>query len=466
MKNILHNRAIQIISTIYSYICGLLGQQYPACWTAKQWADFSKDFCWLGASGGALGCTVCHDVGSIGPNRTATGMRTKLSPEWVNFKIQPYGTTRNQQLAAIRKKIYEHRDSASHKQAIVVHQSASLDTLKTVVVENQREHVDVTCKVFRTVYYVAANNRPYVDHPGLIDLQLLNGLKLGRMLHSNNAATDISDHIADEMRRKLMKSVVDAKMPFSVLIDESTSLSQKSCLIVYLRCTVEASCEPVTCFLDLMELSSLTADAVIESLMTCLHKNGLNDECLREYWLGLGTDGASVMLGKKAGVYVKLKEKFPNLIGWHCFNHRLELSVNDCVKACTQLNHFKIFMQKLYTLYSASPKNRRALEQCAADVGAELLKIGRVLDVRWVASSFRAVKAVWNNYAALFAHFSSASTDNTLDSKERAQFKGLATKISSSTFLSNLGLMYDALQELSDLSESLQAESINLPKAH
>ena len=101
-------------------------------------------------------------------------------------------------------------------------------------------------------------------------------------------------------------------------------------------------------------------------------------------------------------------------------------------------------MQKLYTLYSASPKNRRALEKCAADVGAELLKIGRVLDARWVAS-FRAVKAVWNNYAALFAHFSSASTDNTLDSKDSAQFKGLATKISSSTFLSNLGLMYDAL---------------------
>ena len=31
------------------------------------------------------------------------------------------------------------------------------------------------------------------------------------------------------------------------------------------------------------------------------------------------------------------------------------------------------------------------------------------MDVRWVASSFRAVKAVWNNYAALFAHFLCAS---------------------------------------------------------
>jgi len=38
----------------------------------------------------------------------------------------------------------------------------------------------------------------------LTDLQSLNGVKLGRMLHSNNAATDTADHIADEMRCKLL----------------------------------------------------------------------------------------------------------------------------------------------------------------------------------------------------------------------------------------------------------------------
>jgi len=52
-------------------------------------------------------------------------------------------------------------------------------------------------------------------------------------------------------------------------------------------------------------------------------------------------------------------------------------------------------------MYSASPQNRHSLEKCAADVGTELLKIGRIIDVRWVASSFRTVKAVWNDYAAL-----------------------------------------------------------------
>ena len=49
---------------------------------------------------------------------------------------------------------------------------------------------------------------------------------------------------------------------------------------------------------------------------------------------------------------------------------------------------------------------------------------------------------------------------------KKAQFKGLISKLSTSAFLLNLALMYDALEELSEPSESLQAESIHLHKAH
>jgi len=49
-------------------------------------------------------------------------------------------------------------------------------------------------------------------------------------------------------------------------------------------------------------------------------------------------------------------------------------------------------------------------------------------DVRWVASSNRAVKAVWASYSSLYGHYNSASEDVRLGSKERAQFNGLANK--------------------------------------
>ena len=45
-----------------------------------------------------------------------------------------------------------------------------------------------------------------------------------------------------------------------------------------------------------------------------------------------------------------------------------------------------------------------------------MLQIGRVLDVRWVASSLRTVLAVFTNYPALYKHFADAANDVKLNS--------------------------------------------------
>ena len=243
---------------------------------------FSTDYPWLFATDGKLGCTTCRDTQSLGPNRTVPGMRVQLAKEWISGGIQPYGETHDQRMRAIRKKIYDHRDSPSHKTAESLLAQAKTQPIETVLTDNSKELVDITCKVFRTVYYVAKENRPFVDHSSLIDLQTMNGIRLGRMLHSNVTAADIADHIADEMRKKLVCAVLDAKLPFSTLIDESTSLSQKSCLIVYLRCSVDNTCEPVCVFLDLLELDGTNADAIVASLMKCLHDNGFTDDILHD----------------------------------------------------------------------------------------------------------------------------------------------------------------------------------------
>jgi len=39
--------------------------------------------------------------------------------------------------------------------------------------------IETTEKVFRTAYCIAKNQRPFSDHPKLIDLQIYNGLNMG-----------------------------------------------------------------------------------------------------------------------------------------------------------------------------------------------------------------------------------------------------------------------------------------------
>ncbi|CAI6346294.1 unnamed protein product [Macrosiphum euphorbiae] len=107
------------------------------------------------------------------------------------------------------------------------------------------------------------------------------------------------------------------------------------------------------------------------------------------------------------------------LVLLHCLNHRLELAVHDSIKYIGALNHFKSFIDSLYVLYNASSKNQNELRNVCNELDILFLKLGRVLDVCWVVSSWRAINAVWKTFPALCNHFCNAVNDSTKDSKTR-----------------------------------------------
>lgn len=109
----------------------------------------------------------------------------------------------------------------------------------------------------------------------------------------------------------------------------------------------------------------------------------------------------------------------------------------------------------MYALYNQSTKNKAELGQACRELDQQFLKIGRVLDVRWVSSSLRAVEATWKSFPALCKHFQDASADTHCDGKTRSKFAGLLKKLSSVEFLEDLALMCDVLKELSMLSKEL-----------
>lgn len=437
----------------------------PACWTHQQYHHFKSRYDWLFLNAGKLGCIVCKMTGCLGPAKQY-GMHTYLSEEWISGNVGLNGKTKSTQQSSLRKKLYEHSNSAGHKSAVVVQEDKSKETLKHSLAHQGAEQLKETCSVFRTAYYIAKTDKPYSDHPELIDLQSSNGINMGRILHSRTTCTDIISHISVQMKHLLIKKIIDSKSLLSVLIDESTSLAKDSCLIVFIRTTLNENVGPVTFFLDLVSLPATTSEAIESALLSCLNGHGLTHEILSDCWIGLGIDGASVMLGSKSGVATRLISKFPFILSWHCFNHRLELSVNDAIKACTEINHFKVFMDTLYATYSVSPKSQRELAECAKELEVSLNRIGRVLDIRWVASSCRTVKAVWQSYTALHAHFSKKACDSSVEGHERSKFSGMAKKLENPIFIKNIALMYDALEELGDLSLALQKSDVNLPTAH
>ena len=99
-------------------------------------------------------------------------------------------------------------------------------------------------------------------------------------------------------------------------------------------------------------------------------------------------------------------------------------------------------MDTLYATYSMSPKCQRELSDCAKDLEIQILKIGRNLSVRWAASSYRSVKAVWHSYAAQNKHFCEKAVDPQADSMEKSKFMGLANKLENPIFIENRGLCW------------------------
>jgi hypothetical protein len=123
------------------------------------------------------------------------------------------------------------------------------------------------------------------------------------------------------------------------------------------------------------------------------------------------------------------KDKFPSIIVWLCDNHRLELSVHDTTNDVVGTNRFKSFLNKLYVVYHASPKNARELQSCATMLDMQILKIGRVLGIRRVASSVQIVMAVWQDYKALMLHSKEAKNDKNRDKKRDALTKVCLEKL-------------------------------------
>lgn len=183
--------------------------------------------------------------------------RYTFSTEWQNFKTGPYGDTSEKQKKSLRKKINEHSLSHSHKLAEDIVKKQGEKALESSLLKTQGDILASTHIVFKTAYYIAKNNGPYSNYPGLIDLQMINGVNVGRVLHSNVTCADIVHFIAKEMRQALLASIRATRAKLTVIVDESTTLSKKSCLIVYLRTSVNSS-EPLTFFLDLLELESTT----------------------------------------------------------------------------------------------------------------------------------------------------------------------------------------------------------------
>lgn len=418
----------------------------PDCWSTKQGDDFKKKYDGLFVHNKKLGCNYCAKFDSTNTKGT------HVSAEWKSCSIEASGKDKTVRQASLRKKLKEHFSSKAHQICCQQIRDREKEVFGKCLDKMNEKYIRSTCKVFNTVYSMAKRCRPFSDIEDEIALQVKNGLDVGIGLHSRKTAVKITDHIASEIKKELFTKIINKDLKICVIIDEASTISCKSTLIIFLK--VEDSDVSPTIFLDLVELEAQDAETIYISLLRSLHGAGFDNEYLKKNLVAVCSDGASVMLGRKSGVSARLEKVFPNIIIWHCLSHRLQLVLDDSVADIKQVNHFKIFLDKIYAMFHQSNKKQTELFNISQELGLEIIKIGRVLGPRWAACSLRSALAVWRAYPALFRYF---STDK--------KYSGMANRLGNKFFLDDLAIMIDILQEMSLLSNALQARNVNIARA-
>lgn len=187
-------------------------------------------------------------------------------------------------------------------------------------------------------------NRPFTDLPYNVDMQICNGINMGRILQSRTACKDITNHLATTMTQNLVQSIINSDSKFGIMIDESSTISKKTALTICTRTVLNGASEATSFFLKLVEVENTVAQTIVDTILNTLEKFGLTKKYLENKLISFTTDGASNMLGRKNGVAKQMKDLFPFMTVWHCSNHRLELAVQDVISSMNEVIYFIYFL--------------------------------------------------------------------------------------------------------------------------
>ena len=77
---------------------------------------------------------------------------------------------------------------------------------------------------------------------------------------------------------------------------------------------------------------------------------------------GIGTDGASTMMGCRNGVVAQLKRITPSAIDVHFAAHRLKLASSQAGESIPYINKFNVIIRQLFDFYANSAVCTAGLE--------------------------------------------------------------------------------------------------------
>ncbi|KAE8749151.1 hypothetical protein FOCC_FOCC004058 [Frankliniella occidentalis] len=183
---------------------------------------------------------------------------------------------------------------------------------------------------------------------------------------------------------------------FSLIMDEASDEGTKKQMSINVR-VVNEDLESEEIFLGLYEVSSTTGENLIKVALDALTRLQLPLANLR----GQTYDAGSNMRGAVKGVQGRIRELQPLAVYVHCFNHSLNLALQDTAKSVTLVRDCTDWTREVANMIRRSPHRRAMFDTFAQEhPEAKGTNLQPVCATRWTMRT-PATTGVLDNYPAV-----------------------------------------------------------------
>lgn len=328
--------------------------------------------------------------------------------------------------------------------------------------ETKNEGVlEITSKMMRTVYMEIKKNIPFDSHLSLVLLQEINGIDMGFHHREKCGATSMMELISSSMHQRLLKHMLSEQLPFSIIVDGSSDISDNHYLSIYFQ--ILEKNVPVVVFYKLVELSSdVTAQGIYTSVKTALQNEDVDLlNYFRTNLVGFASDGEPTMSGQNNGLIALIRKDSKNhIFSIHCMAHRLELIIKHALETNKYFEKFEQIINELFQFYNNNALKRKShLRETAFKLGKKIYELNYIYHTRWISSEYQAILNFKKMWEVLASDLDNIRTGGEFDQNTRTLAGKLWKRITSRHFMIILNFLADILQQLSFWSQRMQQKT-------
>ncbi|CAD6221992.1 GSCOCG00011696001-RA-CDS [Cotesia congregata] len=201
-------------------------------------------------------------------------------------------------------------------------------------------------------------------------------------LHRTKCAALIKNILSPCMLEDLVNDM--KKSPYSLIMNECTDISTEKILCIMVRYFSFKKKELLTTFYGIVTIVDATANGIHSALKLQLEADGLSLKNL----VGIGVDGANVMVGVNHSVSSLLKQEVPDIVIIKCICHSLHLCAEKAAE--TLPRQLEYLVREAHNWFSNSPKRKDEYKKLNKVMNSDEAKknpkkIAGLSGTRWLA---------------------------------------------------------------------------------